>query len=134
MTRVFNGHRKLYHIKIAGKKEKLIPIYLHSLNDDSSWADLFGESKIMNDVVTIVVSNIEEIEEKNRSRCRMFSRLTGDIVTIMYVTTTAYSHAYQVLNIDGGMCAAEELSSFSIIAWICCRTNEQAFLVEERAF
>lgn len=134
MTSLFNGsNRKLFQIVIAGKKKKLLPVFLHISEEDREWADSADYGEVMIDVTTLILDNIEDIEETARAdaACRNFTRLppTGKHIYMSYMPTKEFNTLNSnIISLSGNEPQLQTMSSFALLAWIFPMRNNTSSL------
>ena len=135
-------NRKLFHLKITGKKRKILPIYLHVAQEDVEWSNTqVSYEQVMSDVVSLFLENIHEVEEAARDDTRSFARLpSGQYINIMYLPTKELQgNSQNVLNISSDHAELEAVTSFTVLAWVFPKQQQgsaarEAMFLEQRGF
>lgn len=118
----FEGdYRRLFHIQISSGnqgKQKLLPVYLHFAEADEDWANSVDYDTVMKEIVQLFLDNLEEVEDAARSETKTFLRLpAGKVVSVAFIPNKE-THCQNIINLGPAQPVLENVSSFSVLAWI----------------
>ena len=115
------SHRNLFHLVVHGKSEKILPVYLHLLEQDLKWMNK-NYRKVLKDLCNVIEENLDYIEKKSQTDAKhSLSQISGGSLVSCFFSIKENSNNGRVnllrVNEDG-LARTCSTASFSLCVWL----------------
>lgn len=115
------SHRNLLNLVVHGKNEKILPVYLHLLDQDIKWMNK-NYRKVLKDLCNVIEENLDYIEKKSQSESKTsLSQISGGSFVNCYfsIKDTSSNGRVNVLRVsEEGVTRSCPTASFSLCVWL----------------